>query len=52
MQGTKDLYKYVDHNPMIKLMPVDYTNDVGVIARNDKVVAINSALEVDLQRGK
>ena len=49
VQGTKDLYKYVDHNLMIKLMPVDYTNDVGVIARNDKVVAINSALEVDLQ---
>ena len=48
VQGTKDLYKFVDHNPMIQLMPVDYTNNVGVIAQNDNVVAINSAIEVDL----
>lgn len=48
VQGTKELYKYVDNNPMIQLMPVDYTNDVGVIAKNDNVVAINSAIEVDL----
>lgn len=48
VQGTKELYKFVDNNPIIKLMPVDYTNDVGVIAQNDKVVAINSAIEVDL----
>lgn len=33
---------------MIQLMPVDYTNNVGIIAQNDNVVAINSALEVDL----
>ena len=48
IQGTKELYKFVDNNPMIKLMPVDYTNDVGTIAKNDNVVAINSAIEVDL----
>lgn len=48
VQGTKDLYKFVDNNPMIQLMPVDYTNNVGVIAQNDNVVAINSAIEVDL----
>lgn len=48
VQGTKELYRYVDHNPMIQLMPVDYTNDVGVIAQNDNVIAINSAIEVDL----
>lgn len=48
IQGTKELYKFVDNNPMIQLMPVDYTNDVGNIAKNDKVVAINSALQVDL----
>ena len=48
VQGTKDLYKFVDNNPMIQLMPVDYTNNVGIIAQNDNVVAINSALEVDL----
>ena len=48
VQGTKDLYKFVDNNPMIQLIPVDYTNNVGIIAQNDNVVAINSALEVDL----
>lgn len=48
VQGTKQLYEYVDNNNMIQLMPVDYTNDVAVIAQNDRMVAINSALEVDL----
>ena len=48
VQGTKELYEFVDHNNMIQLMPVDYTNDVAVIAQNDNMVAINSALEVDL----
>ena len=48
VQGTKELYEYVDNNNMIQLMPVDYTNDVAVIAKNDNMVAINSALEVDL----
>lgn len=47
VQGSKDLYKFVDHNNLIELKPVDYTNDVGIIAKNDNVVAINSALEVD-----
>ena len=48
IQGTKELYEFVDNNPMIELKPVNYTNDVGNIAKNDKVVAINSALQVDL----
>ncbi|MDN5299167.1 MAG: 4-hydroxybutyrate CoA-transferase [Clostridiales bacterium] len=48
IQGTKELYSFVDKNNMIKLMPVDYTNDVAVIAQNDNMVAINSAIEVDL----
>lgn len=48
IQGSRELYQYVDHNNMIALKPVDYTNDVGVIAQNDNMVAINSALEVDL----
>jgi len=43
IQGTKALYKYIDRNDMICLKPVDYTNDVAVIARNDNMVAINSA---------
>ncbi len=48
IQGTRDLYDFVDHNNMIRLFPVDYTNSVGVISRNDNMVAICSALQVDL----
>jgi len=48
IQGTRALYDYVDNNNMICLKPVDYTNDVAVIASNDNMVAINSAIEVDL----
>lgn len=48
IQGTKELYKFVDYNPMIKLMPVEYTNKVATISQLDKVVSINSALQVDL----
>jgi 4-hydroxybutyrate CoA-transferase len=48
IQGTRMLYDYIDNNDMISLKPVDYTNDVAVIASNDHMVAINSAIEVDL----
>jgi 4-hydroxybutyrate CoA-transferase len=48
IQGTKRLYRYIDKNDMICLKPVDYTNDVAVIAQNDNMVAINSAIEVDM----
>lgn len=48
IQGTRAVYDFVDRNNMICLKPVDYTNDVAVIAQNDNMVAINSALEVDL----
>lgn len=46
--GTQRLYDYIDNNPMFEFHPVDYTNDPFVIAQNDKMVSINSALEVDL----
>ncbi len=46
--GTKRLYDYVNNNPIIELHPTEYVNDTFVIARNDRQVAINSALEVDL----
>ena len=46
--GTRRLYDFIDHNPLFEFHPVDYTNDPFVIARNDRMVAINSALEVDL----
>ena len=46
--GTKNLYDYLNNNPFFEFHPVDYTNDPFVIAQNDKMVAINSALEIDL----
>ena len=48
VMGTRRLYDYIDDNPMFEFHPVDYTNDPFVIAQNDRMVAINSALEVDL----
>ncbi|MEO8285248.1 MAG: acetyl-CoA hydrolase/transferase C-terminal domain-containing protein [Chloroflexota bacterium] len=46
--GTERLYRFVNDNPMIELRPVDFTNDPFTISRNDNMVAINSALQVDL----
>jgi len=47
-QGSQDLYDFVDNNPICCCAPVDYVNDIGVIGANDKVVSINSCLQVDL----
>jgi acetyl-CoA hydrolase len=46
--GTKRLYDWVDDNPLIELHPTEYVNDPFVIAQNERQVAINSAIEVDL----
>jgi 4-hydroxybutyrate CoA-transferase len=46
--GSKRLYRWVDDNPLIELHPTEYVNDPFVIAQNDRQVAINSAIEVDL----
>jgi len=46
--GTKRMFEFVDNNPIFEFHPTAYTNDPGVIARNDRMVAINSALQVDL----
>jgi len=46
--GSQRLFRYIDNNPFFEFHPVDYTNDPFVIARNDKMVSINSALEIDL----
>jgi 4-hydroxybutyrate CoA-transferase len=48
MLGTERLYKFVHDNPMVEMRPVDFTNDPFTISRNDNMVAINSALQVDL----
>ena len=46
--GSRRLYDFLDNNPMFEFHPVDYTNDPFVVAQNEKMVAINSAIEVDL----
>jgi 4-hydroxybutyrate CoA-transferase len=46
--GTRRLYRWSDDNPLIELHPTEYVNDPFVIAQNDRMVAINSAIEIDL----
>ena len=46
--GTKKIFDFVDNNPMFEFHPTAYVNDPEFISRNDKMVAINSALQVDL----
>lgn len=46
--GTRKLYDFLDDNPQVHLLDITYVNDPHVIRRNPKVVAINSALEIDL----
>jgi 4-hydroxybutyrate CoA-transferase len=46
--GSKDLFEFVDNNPIFEFHPTSYTNDPALIARNDNMVAINSALQIDL----
>ena len=48
LMGTRRLYDFVDDNPMIEMRPVDYTNDTSVIRRFRRMVAINSAISIDL----
>jgi acyl-CoA hydrolase len=46
--GTRELYDYLDDNPIVAMLDVAYVNDTATIRRNPKVTAINSAVEVDL----
>lgn len=48
MMGTKDLYDFVDDNPIIKAMDIAYVNDPRVLCLNPKVHAINSCIEIDI----
>ena len=45
--GTKRLYDWVDNNPLVELHRTEYVNDPFVVAQNDRMVAVNSAIEVD-----
>jgi len=46
--GSQYLYEYIDNNPSVEFHPTEYTNDPFIVAQNDNMVAINSAIEVDL----
>ena len=46
--GTKKLYDFIDNNPICSVAPVDYVNNVNVIASIDRFVSVNSCIQVDL----
>ncbi len=46
--GSKKLYDFLNHNPSCSSFPVDYTNRLDKISANDRAIAINNALEIDL----
>ena len=46
--GSQKLYDFMDDNPLVHMKEAAYTNDTGIIRRNPKVTAINSAIEIDL----
>jgi acyl-CoA hydrolase len=48
VMGSRRLYEFIHDNPMVEMRPVDFTNDTAVIRGFRKMVAINSAIEVDL----
>ncbi len=48
LMGSQKVYDFIDDNPMVAMMDVAYTNDPFIIAKNPKVHAINSALQIDL----
>jgi len=48
MVGTQRLYDFVHDNPIIEMHPTEYVNDPFIVAQNDRMVAINSAIEIDL----
>jgi 4-hydroxybutyrate CoA-transferase len=48
VSGTRKVFDFVDDNQTVEMHPCDRTNDTALIAKNDRVVAINSAIEIDL----
>jgi acyl-CoA hydrolase len=46
--GSKKLYDYINDNPAFAFLDIDYVNDPHVIRRNDKMISINSAIEIDI----
>lgn len=48
LMGSQEVYDFIDDNPMVSMKDVAYTNDPFIIAKNKRVTAINSAIEVDI----
>lgn len=48
LMGSQKVYDFIDDNPMVAMMDVGYTNDPFIISKNERVTAINSALQIDL----
>jgi 4-hydroxybutyrate CoA-transferase len=48
ISGSRRLFRFVHDNPLVAFYPCDWTNDTSIIRQNPKVVAINSAIEIDL----
>lgn len=48
LMGTKRLYDFINNNPDVEMYSVDYVNDPWVIAKNEKLISINSCIEIDL----
>jgi len=46
--GSKKLFDFIHNNPIVEFHPSDYVNDPFIIAQNHKMVAVNSAIQVDL----
>jgi acyl-CoA hydrolase len=46
--GSRKLYDFIDDNPIVEFHPADRTNDTSLIRKNDRMVAINSAIQLDL----
>lgn len=46
--GTKKIYDFVHDNPAIRVLDISYVNDTAIIRKNPKVIAINSAIEIDI----
>ena len=45
--GSRKMYDYINDNPAVAMLPVDYVNDPAIIARHPKFMSVNAALEVD-----
>ncbi len=48
VNGSRKVFDFIDDNPVVEFHPADRTNDTSLIRKNDKVVAINSAIQLDL----